>query len=271
MKTLYVSDLDKTLLRSNQMTSEFTNSTINRLVENGMLFSYATARSYITAHKVTEGLNAEIPLIVYNGTFVIDNRTGKILMADYLDNSSEILENLISHGVYPIVYSFIDSIEKFSYFKDKCNSCTMTFIESRKSDIRKNSVCSVSKLYEGEVFYITCIDKAEKLRPLYEKYQNDYNCIYSKDVYSDEQWLEIMPKNSSKANAVKKLKNYLECDKIVAFGDGENDIEMFEAADECYAVENAVERLKQIATGIIADNDSDGVAKWLLENFGFSK
>lgn len=45
MTTLYVSDLDGTLLRSNQKTSAYTNRTINELVEKGMLFSYATARS----------------------------------------------------------------------------------------------------------------------------------------------------------------------------------------------------------------------------------
>ena len=49
----------------------------------------------------------------------------------------------------------------------------------------------------------------------------------------------------------------------MAFGDGKNDIEMFEIADESYAVENAVDELKAIATGIIENNDSDGVAKWL--------
>lgn len=39
MKTLYVSDLDGTLLQSNQTTSDFTCEAINRLVEKGMLFS----------------------------------------------------------------------------------------------------------------------------------------------------------------------------------------------------------------------------------------
>ena len=58
MKTLYVSDLDGTLLRSDQKTSEYTNRIINQLVENGVLFSYATARSYYTAHKVTAGMTA---------------------------------------------------------------------------------------------------------------------------------------------------------------------------------------------------------------------
>ena len=52
MKTLYVSDLDGTLLRSDETISDYMNSTINELVNKGMIFSYATARSYYTAHKV---------------------------------------------------------------------------------------------------------------------------------------------------------------------------------------------------------------------------
>lgn len=38
-KTLYVSDLDGTLLRSNETTSEYTNSVINILTERGMIFT----------------------------------------------------------------------------------------------------------------------------------------------------------------------------------------------------------------------------------------
>ena len=43
-KTLYVSDLDGTLLRRDQTVSPFTAETINTLTARGMLFSYATAR-----------------------------------------------------------------------------------------------------------------------------------------------------------------------------------------------------------------------------------
>ena len=75
MKTLYVSDLDGTLLNSQQQTSTYTNQTIEKLVDQGMLFSYATARSYYSAKPSTKGLSAKIPLILYNGAFIIDNQS----------------------------------------------------------------------------------------------------------------------------------------------------------------------------------------------------
>lgn len=56
MKTLYVSDLDGTLLRSNETISEYTNNVINRLTSAGAMFTYATARSFITSKKVTKEL-----------------------------------------------------------------------------------------------------------------------------------------------------------------------------------------------------------------------
>lgn len=65
-RCLYISDLDGTLLRRDETLSEHTCRVINRLTENGGLFSYATARSYVTAKKITKGLDAKIPLIVYN-------------------------------------------------------------------------------------------------------------------------------------------------------------------------------------------------------------
>ena len=74
-----------------------------------------------------------------------------------------------------------------------------------------------------------------------------------------------MPKNVSKAQAILQLKDYLKCDRIVAFGDGINDLSMFQIADESYAVANACEELKSMATGIIGHHDDDAVAKWLQE------
>ena len=44
-KTLFLSDLDGPLLQPDERLSDFTRETLTRLIGNGMLFSYATARS----------------------------------------------------------------------------------------------------------------------------------------------------------------------------------------------------------------------------------
>jgi len=125
----------------------------------------------------------------------------------------------------------------------------------------------LSELKQGNIFYITCIDEPEKLRPLYNKYKDKYHCVYQRDIYTNEQWLEIMPLEASKANAIKQLQGMLDCEKLVVFGDGKNVIDMFQIADESYAVANAHENLKRYATKVILSNDEDGVAKWLEENY----
>lgn len=268
MSNLYVSDLDGTLLRSNETTSEYTNQVINSLVDKGMIFSYATARSLITAKKVTKGIHVKIPLIVYNGAFVMDNITEEILIANYFDDSVySVLEDLFHNAVYPIVYSFMGGREKFSFVPKMCTKGMNMFLESRKGDIRTNEVNSLSKLKEGNIFYIVCIDEPEKLKPLYDKYKDKYHCVYQTDIYTKEQWLEIIPQEASKSNAIKQLQTMLDTEKLIVFGDGKNDIDMFQMADESYAVANAHEALKKYATGVIASNDEDGVAKWLEANY----
>lgn len=256
------------MLRSNEITSEYTNRIINSLTEKGMIFSYATARSLITAKKVTEGLTAKIPLIVYNGAFIIDNVSEKLLIENYFDNTVDsLLEDLFNNEVYPIVYAFIDNKEKFSFVPELCTQGMNIFINSRKGDIRRNTVKTVNDLKSGKIFYITCIDEPQKLEPLYEKYKNDFHCVYQKDIYSKTQWLEIMPQQTSKSNAIKQLQTLVNCEKLVVFGDGKNDIDMFLMADESYAVQNADNELKKYADAIIPSNDNDGVAKWLERNY----
>lgn len=269
MKVLYVSDLDGTLLRSDAKTSEYTNQVINELTAKGILFSYATARSYHTAKEVTKGIHAKIPIITYNGAVILQNETFEIIAKNTFcqEDKDEILNTLLQHNVYPIVYAFLSGKEKFSYVTKKCNPATSEFLSTRKGDIRENPLEEERELGLGDVFYFTCIDKYEKLEPLYLEYKEKYHCFFQKDIYSGEQWLEIVPKEVSKANAILQLKKHLGIEYIVAFGDAFNDIDMFKIADESYAVENAVDELKAVATGTIESNDSDGVAKWLYNNW----
>ncbi len=269
-KVLYVSDLDGTLLRGDQTLSAFTVDAINALVAQGMIFSYATARSLVTASKATAGLNTNLPVIIYNGSFVVESATGKRLLSGAFASAEarEILDDLLSCGIYPIVYAFVDSVEKFSYVEDRQSRGVRWFNDTRRGDKRDNPVSDEHELYAGEIFHLTCIDEPELLFPIYEKYRDRFECIYHKDIYSGEQWLEIQPRGATKAEAILALKRLLGCDKIVCFGDGKNDVSMFEIADECYAMANADEELKKMATAVICGNEEDGVARFLKERFG---
>ncbi len=271
MKTLYISDLDGTLLDSTPKTSEYTNAVIKKLHDNDIVFSFATARSYTTAKKVTEGLSMKYPAVVHNGTFIVDT-FGTIIHKNTFEkaDSTFILDTLLSSGLNPIVYSLINEKEQFSYIRRKLNAETLAFISTREDDPRNREVYTSENLYDGEIYYFTLIGDEDKTQPLYEKLKDRFQCYFQRDFYSGDYWLEILPKGATKANAVKQLASMLSCDKIVAFGDGINDVEMFSIADECYAVENAEDVLKKLATGIIEKHTDDGVAKWFSKSSHFN-
>ena len=76
--TLYATDLDGTLLRSDKSISDETAALINRLISEGTLFTYATARSFSSASPLVEKLNLSCPAVTFNGVFVIDPKPGGI-------------------------------------------------------------------------------------------------------------------------------------------------------------------------------------------------
>ena len=268
MKILYITDLDGTLLNSNNSLSEYTIKTLNHLMDNGICFSYATARSLSSAEVVTKGLIMNNPVIVYNGTFIVNpNTKEKIYSLCFNDHEKEIVRDfLINNSIYPLVYGNINGVEKVSWIKTKENNGITNYKNTRKGDKRLRPIETLKELYEGELFYFTCIgDKKEQLMKIYEYFNNKqgYNCTIQKELYREEYWCEIMPEKATKGNAILELKNILNCDKIISFGDAINDIPMFEISDECYAVENAVDELKKYAKKIIQSNDNNGVAYWL--------
>ena len=266
-KTLYVSDLDGTLLRKDQRLSPFTVETVNALAQEGMLFSYATARSNFSAGQITAALSKNIPVIVLNGTFILENGTGKRLLSNLFtrEESAHILRTLMAGGVYPFVYAFVDGAERVSYSESHLSEDMHEFLGLREFDPRRRPT-TPERMFDGEIFHIVCMDSDEKLAGLYESLKPLFGCHYGKDMYSGKPWLEIHPKSATKANAILELKRILGCDRVICFGDGKNDISMFGIADECYAVENADPALKKIATAVIGSNEEDSVAKWLQEN-----
>lgn len=273
MKTLYITDLDGTLLNTKDRINPYSIETINRLVEQGMLFSYATARSLVSAAVVTRGLSAHIPVIAYNGCLIIHPDTHEILTSLNFSASERRNARMLirQSGIFPIVYSRIDGRERLSWMPEHENDGIRRYLNNRKGDPRLRPVSLEEDLFAGDIFYFTCIGEKNSLSPIYDTIVSDdrYTCTLQQELYRPEYWCEIMPRQATKANAILKLKALWNCDRVVTFGDAVNDIPMFRVSDECYAVENAVDELKKLATGIIPRSDKDGVARWLSENAKF--
>ena len=275
MSTLYVSDLDATLLRSDGTISEFTVSTIKSLVEKGMKFSFATARSASTAMKVTEGLCENIPIIVYTGTFIVDGKTRERIVTNFMSESETgaVVSAVKEYGLIPIVYSCVNGEEKYIFDRGCVSKNVDAFLSTREGDKRSYEV--KGRGFEGtllgDIFYFTFMEPYEELKPVYEFLRDKCNCLFQPDNYTDNYFLEVMPKEATKAKGAVKLKEMLGADRLISFGDGINDIELFKVSDEAYAVSNAEEELKKYATGIIGNCNEDAVAKWLLKNSGFSE
>lgn len=268
-KTLYVTDLDGTLLNTKDRINPKSLQIINGLVEQGLLFTYATARSLSSALVVAEGLSTKNPVITYNGAFIVQPQTGEILSSLFFtgEEADFIKKTLKKHGISPLVYGYVAGRERVSWNTARENDGIRRYISNRKRDGRMRPLKDGGELYDGEVFYYTCIGEKEELEPLYNVMEKDgrFRCTLQQELYREEYWCEIMPKKATKAEAAKKLKELMGCERIVSFGDAINDIPMFEISDACYAVDNAVPELKKLATGIVDSNDNDGVAKCLLK------
>ena len=267
-KTLYVSDLDGTLLRSDISLSEYTVSTINALVEKGMAFTYATARSIESARKLTSELKLKLPVVTRNGAVLADNTTGKVIeKAVFNEDEVKLLKELLPELPFcGFVSCFVGEKMIKNYVSGEHSVGLNGYIDyHNESGHPLIKVDDMESLFCGEPGYVTLIDDEEFLYPVYERakeYQG-WECVFSKDTYRDEYWLEICPRNCTKAKTLLKLKERYGFEKLVVFGDSVNDIPMFKLADEAYAVKDALDDLKLLATDVIGSNNDDAVAKYL--------
>ncbi len=265
--TLYVTDLDGTLLRSDATLSPYTVSTINRLTEQGLAFTYATARSIESARPIAGKLNLPLPAITRNGAVLADNATGKHLeKALFTEEEVALLKEMLPELPRCGFVSCFVGEEMFkAYVPGNLVPGMVQYADFYRDDPMMKPVKTLEEMFFGQPGYVTLIDDREKAALIYEKVRqySGWECIFQKDTYWDEYWVEVCPRNCTKAKAILKMKEQYGFRKVVAFGDSVNDMPMFRAADEAYAVSNALEALKEIATGVIGGNNEDAVARFL--------
>ena len=270
-RILYVSDLDGTLMRNDETISAYTERTLNELIEEGLAFTYATARSVESARTITGGLRLKLPVVTRNGTVLADNSTGRHLeKALFTEEEVRLLKELLPElPEYGFVSCFIGDEMIKTYIPGKHTPGMEKYLRKNEHDTRLRPAADPGSMFIGQPGYVTLIDDREKIAPIYERVRNypGWECLFQKDTYWDEYWLEICPQNCTKARAVLKLKETFGFEKLVVFGDSVNDLSMFRSADESYAVANAIDELKEAATAVIGSNEEDAVADFLKAGF----
>jgi hypothetical protein len=272
-KTLYITDLDGTLLNSQAEVSIFTLNTLNKLIEQGMNFSVATARSSATALQILKDIKINIPIILMNGVSIYDMQEQKFIKTEIISKQSAIrmFEIFKKYNQTGFLFTMQDN-NLVTYYENLNSAHRKRFYEERLLKYKKafNYVESFLELIDKDVIYFSICDRKELLENMYNelKLDTNINIEFYRDVYNVDFWyLEICDKKASKYNATNFLRKAYYFDKIISFGDNINDIPMFRASDSCYAVSNAKDEVKQKANAIIGSNSEDGVANWLKNNY----
>ena len=269
MKTLYVSDLDGTLLDRNAKLSPRSASIISDLIKNGMLFSVATARSR-SCIDILNQLNINIPCVQLNGVLIYDSNTQKYIGCTPMDTGTadSIIQILKSFNRMSFVYKFDKDCGINVEFEKLQNQVERDFFNARKDQDYKSfrQVTDISASDDDRIIYFTMVDSYDRLEPIYKQIKT---LPYAKptlyrDNYSDLYFLEVFSSEATKANGVLKLKEMLHADKVVSFGDNLNDVDMLKVSDVGIAVGDCVEEVKQYADIIIGNSYEDGVAEFLL-------
>jgi len=276
MNRIYISDLDGTLLRNDATLSQYSRQSLNKLINEGVKFTVASARSIYSIKSILQDLSLELPIIEFNGAYITDYKTEEHLVINNISKEIclEILDVIEKYDLKPFISSY-DGKQNNLYYEQTNNWGMQWYLEDRIriKDKRLKQVSNVKKVFNENVVCFNLMNKRENLilpmEYLKERYSDVLEMHIMENQYSPGwHWLTIHDKKATKREAIKTLKkceNLLEYETVV-FGDNINDIKMFKGADRAIAVENAIDELKEYASEIIGENESDSVVDFILKD-----
>ena len=272
MRTLFLTDLDGTFLDPDAKVSAESAEIINTLTKKGLLFSVATARTYATVIPIFSQVDLRLPLVLMNGVCIYDPIERQTLSVHSIppETGKEIDGLFKKYGKNPLLYFEKNSRLNVKY-KALDNGHIRSYVTDRKAFFNKTfeQVSAFDFKNSGDFVYVVTLDEKEALEGIYGEMKKikGIDCNFYSDNYTDCYFLEAMCAGINKGRAAAELKKQLGADRLIVSGDNINDIPLFEASDECYAVGNACKELKKIATGVIGSNSDNAVAKFIEKRF----
>ena len=276
-RTLYISDMDGTLLSSDSRISERSARILNGLADKGVLFTVATARTPATVVPLLSGIRTNAPAIVMTGAAMWDHGKGHFfnphfVPAEEVKRSLKVFEE---HGLSPFVYVMAPDGATLDVYhtNPNLNPAERSFYEERANLKLKRFHLGTPPperaLTHTILFY--AMGPRAGIEAVAESLRQGSGCMIPcyPDIFNHEIYnMEVFPPGVTKAQAVLELKRAVGADRVVVFGDNLNDIPMLEAADVAVAVENAFDEVKAKADIIIEPNYTDSVARFVAHDAG---
>ena len=271
-KTLYVSDLDGTLLDDNSQLSAGTIATLNRVIgELGGLFTIATARTPATVVPLMQEVHATLPFIVIGGSAMWNPVTScfehtRGIDAATVNAVADVFDRYDSH---PFIYRRHGDRLLHTHHYGAMSAQEERFVTARQHLPLKKFFLD-DKNYrhsDDEALLIFAMNKYAVLDAIAADLKatvSTCSVMLYHDIFNEsEGYLEIFTAGTSKAGAIRELARQVGADRVVVFGDNRNDIAMMQAADHSVAVGNAFDEVKAAASEVIGPNTEDSVAHWI--------
>ena len=275
MKTLYVTDMDGTLLGPDSKLSSRSAAIISELSHQGALVTVATARTPATVVPLISEMHTTLPAIVMTGAAMWCRNSQRYLNVRYLadDTYRALMDKCHKYGINPFRYTLCNGESMQVYHNGPMTEGEQAFVDNRLNLGLKNfNIDTPHGLLPdlpGVVFFFA-MGECDRIFALADEIRETIDCSVSAyvDIFGKETGLlELFAPGVSKAAAVKQLARDINADRIVAFGDNLNDIPMMQAADVAVAVGNALDQVKAIATHVIDTNATDAVARFIAADF----
>ena len=262
-------DMDGTLLDSRgQLDLPRLEKILNRLDQGGVRFVIATGNEVHRMRQLLGHLAERVVLVVANGARIFEHN--KLLQAQTWDDA--MVDRALGHfkgrecqDQFVVTGMNGGFVKKGTIFTELDKFMTSEMIE--KLYQRMHFVDEFDSSLFGGVLKMSMVVGEERSDAVLQEI-NDLFDGQIRAVSSGYGCIDILQTGIHKAWGLEELlKRWgLKSEQIMAFGDSENDIEMLKFAGISYAMENAEESVKEVATGVAPANSQAGVYQ-VLENW----
>lgn len=277
---LYVSDMDRTLLRDDGTLSEYARKTLSRLIEQGLHFTVASARAWSEMTPILKDLPLRLPVIAVNGAYLTDYQTGRHFVINALpaDLAKAIYDLIGQNGLQPFIVGF-DGSRDCLFWQSLVNAEMRWYYDmlTLSGDQRLVQLRSLDEAFAHKVIAFAVMGDKARVSDIYHTLEERFagkleNFLFENPYSPGHWWLTIHDQKACKSKALRTLMDMygIRPEQLTVFGDHINDIKMFELAGRAVAVANAEPVVKQRADVVIGANDQDAVIAYLLEHFSTS-